>query len=290
MTTATAPVETATATVPHGTRPRHWAGHRANPEQLTEWAERFHRDGYLLLTEVLPPAWCDELKAELAERIAHPPNGERVQDGGTYHSTLGTAMFETSAANLRLFDVEPIASLAELLLGHDCHVIHNNSFHTKPGQGITMWHQDDAPHYLVMHGEAPTNIRLPPLLFTANYYLTDVSLPEHGGTEVIPRSHQIGANCPPDLTGTSWEAKLASVDHNCAPAGSVVLFNNQAWHRGGPNTSDRTRCITQITYARRLIGHKYYPFMNYVMPERCHRDASPRLKRLLGFLPHGAYG
>ena len=56
------------------------------------------------------------------------------------------------------------------------------------GKGITTWHQDDAPHYLVTHGEPPTNIRLPVLFFTANYYLTDVETPAHGPTEVLPQA------------------------------------------------------------------------------------------------------
>jgi hypothetical protein len=30
--------------------------------------------------------------------------------------------------------------------------------------------------------------------------------------------------------------------------------------------------------------------MNYQMPEHCYANADERLKRLLGFLPHGAYG
>ena len=68
------------------------------------------------------------------------------------------------------------------------------------------------------------------------------------------------------------------------------MFKNQVWHRGGPNQSDRTRYITQITYARRIIGHKYFPFMNYEMPEHVFADADERKKRLLGFLPSGAYG
>jgi ectoine hydroxylase-related dioxygenase (phytanoyl-CoA dioxygenase family) len=72
--------------------------------------------------------------------------------------------------------------------------------------------------------------------------------------------------------------------------GSVVLFNNQVWHRGAPNTSSRTRVMTQITYARRFVGHKYFPFMNYQMPEHVYEGANPRLKRLLGFLPSGNYG
>jgi ectoine hydroxylase-related dioxygenase (phytanoyl-CoA dioxygenase family) len=73
-------------------------------------------------------------------------------------------------------------------------------------------------------------------------------------------------------------------------AGSVTMFNCQVWHRGAPNQSERTRYITQVSYARRLVGHKYFPFMNYQMPEHVYQDASPRLKRLLGFLPRGAYG
>jgi hypothetical protein len=68
------------------------------------------------------------------------------------------------------------------------------------------------------------------------------------------------------------------------------MFNNQVWHRGGPNSSDRTRYMAQISYARRLIGHKYSPFMNYQMPEHVYADADERLRVLLGFLPNGAYG
>jgi ectoine hydroxylase-related dioxygenase (phytanoyl-CoA dioxygenase family) len=196
-------------------------------------------------------------------------------------------MFETSAANVRLFDLEPIVSFAEKLIPHACHVIHNNSFRVQPGKGITTWHQDDAPHYIVTDGKPPTNVHLPVLLFTANYYLTDVEAPEYGPTQVIPGSHLFGSGSPPDLAGTEWEDKIVSA---CGLAGSVIMFNNQVWHRGGPNLSQRVRYMTQVSYARRLVGHKYAPFMNYQMPAHCYENANPRLKRLLGFLPSGAYG
>lgn len=83
---------------------------------------------------------------------------------------------------------------------------------------------------------------------------------------------------------------MISVMNNIGQVRFCTWSNNQVWHRGGPNKSDRTRYITQVTYARRIVGHKYYPFMNYQMPEHVYEDANPRLKRLLGFLPHGAYG
>jgi ectoine hydroxylase-related dioxygenase (phytanoyl-CoA dioxygenase family) len=253
-------------------------------EQIQEWVDTFNRQGYLFLQNVLPPDWCATLREDLERALRDNPNGLNSR-GGVIE--LAHRMFETSPANLRLFDMEPIVTLAESLVAKNCHVIHNNSFQTLPGKGITTWHQDDAPHFVVTHGEPPTNIRLPVLFFTANYYLTDVTEVEHGGTETIPGSHLFGKSPPPSMEGTEWEPLI---QHNLGNAGSVVMFNNQVWHRGGPNRSNRTRYMTQVTYARRIIGHKYYPFMNYQMPEHVYKDANPRLRRLLGFLDHGAYG
>jgi ectoine hydroxylase-related dioxygenase (phytanoyl-CoA dioxygenase family) len=257
------------------------AGRKASAEQISAWVDQFNRDGYLFLQDVLPPDWVAELKADLLKVLAEQP------DRASGCIELHPRMFEISAANRRLFDVEPIVSFAEALIAPDCHVIHNNSFTSPPGKGITGWHQDDAPHYIVTHGEPPTNVRLPVLLFTANYYLTDVLSVDNGPTQVIPGSHLIGSPCPGSMEGTKWEPKIASC---LGKAGSVVMFNNQVWHRGGPNNSNVTRCMTQISYARRIIGHRYFPFMNYTMPEHVYKDANPRLKRLYGFLPSGAYG
>jgi len=246
--------------------------------------ETFHRQGFLFLQNVLPPELCAELRDDLDRALRDNPDGlarlnERIH--------ITHRMFEYSPANLKLFDLEPIVSFAEALIAPNCHIIHNNSFRTPPGGGLTGWHQDDPPHYILTHGPPPTNVRLPVLFFTANYYLTDVTEIEHGCTETIPGSHLFGAGPPRELEGTEWESRI---HHNLGHAGSVTMFNNQVWHRGGPNKSSRTRYITQTTYARRIIGHKYYPFMNYTMPEHIYKNASPRLHRLLGFLEHGAYG
>lgn len=257
------------------------AGTQVDAEQISQWVEQFHRDGYLFIPRVLPPDWCAELRADLDSLIPEYGKCSPALD-------LCERLFERSAANLRLFDLEPIVSFAEALIDGPCHVIHNNSFRSHiNGGGIIGWHQDDPPHLLVTHGEAPTNIRLPVLLFTANYILTDAPTADYGPMQVIPGSHLFGRPCPRSMEGTEWEEQIVTT---CGPAGSVTMFNNQVWHRGAPNVSDRTRYMAQISYARRLVGHKYYPFMNYQMPEHCYRDADPRLRRLLGFLPHGPYG
>ncbi|MAE62127.1 MAG: mitomycin antibiotics/polyketide fumonisin biosynthesis protein [Planctomycetaceae bacterium] len=269
----------------HSAPANHYLAHQVvSQEQLDTWVETFHREGFLFLENVLPPDWCAELRDDLDRTLRDNPNGANSTGG---HVNLSHRMFEMSHANLRLFDLEPIVSFAETLIDNRCHVIHNNSFQSPPGGGLSGWHQDDNPHYLVTHGDPPTNVRLPVLCFTANYYLTDVTTVERGSTEVIPRSHLFGSEPPRQLEGTQWQPLIHP---NLGPAGSVIMFNNQVWHRGGPNLSDRTRYITQITYARRLVGHKYHPFMNYQMPQHVYEDANPRLRRLLGFLDHGAYG
>ncbi len=256
------------------------ANQKVSDEQMAEWVKTFHTDGYLFLKNVLPPDWVAELKADLDSELEKDP-----QPGGSI--ALHHRMFETSDANLRLFDMEPIVTFAEALCGTGCHVVHNNSFKSVIGGGITGWHQDDGSHYIVTHGEPPTNVHLPVLLFTANYYLTDVPEVKYGPGQFIPRSHLFGASPPGKMEGTKWEDQIVSC---LGPAGSVLLFNNQVWHRGAPNTSERDRGMTQISYGRRMVGHFYYPFMNYQMPEHCYKDANPRLKRLLGFKQHGAYG
>jgi ectoine hydroxylase-related dioxygenase (phytanoyl-CoA dioxygenase family) len=256
-------------------------GTPASTEQLDAWIEQFHRDGYLVLHDVLPPELIPVLRDDLDNALADAPDRDAKM-------VLHHRMFEISKANLALFELEPVVSFAERLMNNnDVHVMHNNAFVTRNGGGIATWHQDDPPHYLVTHGEPPTNIRLPVLLFTANYYLTDVEETKFGPTEVVAGSHLIGRPCPPVIKGTPWEKSIVSC---VGKAGTVVMFNNQVWHRGAPNESDRFRYITQVSYGRRIIGHKFFPHMNYVMPAHVTEGASPRKRRLLGFLQPGAYG
>jgi ectoine hydroxylase-related dioxygenase (phytanoyl-CoA dioxygenase family) len=257
-------------------------------DRVEDWITRFQADGFLVVDSVLPADLITELKADLDAALGASEHAPVVVE-------LAMRMFEQSRANLRLFDRDPIATFAERVIGDDrpafgadhVHVIHNNSFRTQKTQGISNWHQDEPPYYVVTDGEPPANVRLPVLLFTCNYYLTDVTELDHGPTQFIPGSHLFGAAPPDPIEGTKWEDQVVNA---YGKAGTAVLFTCQTWHRGAPNQSDRTRYVTQVSYAHRTIGHRFYPFMNYVLPEQVLKDASPRLRRLLGFVPTGPYG
>ncbi|MEH1945303.1 MAG: phytanoyl-CoA dioxygenase family protein [Nostoc sp.] len=275
-------------------------GKKTTIEQLNEWIEFFHTHGFLVIDNVLTPEQCELLKNDLDETL-------KKIEGENYHESkkmMMKRMFEHSKQNLNLFALEPIVTFAEHLIGgangigcsiqdgvpnaNIIHVIHNNSFKIPPntdGLAKNAWHQDDTPHVISLDGEPLNNIRLNVLAFTVNYYLTDVLSERNGPTQVIPGSHLFGKFCNGDISG--YEDRV----YNCLGAmGSAVCFNNQVWHRGSRNSSSITRYITQITYAKRLVGHKYEPFMNYQMPSHCYEEADQRLKQLLGFLPNGAYG
>jgi ectoine hydroxylase-related dioxygenase (phytanoyl-CoA dioxygenase family) len=276
------------------------AGEKPSTEQLNSWIESFHADGFLVIHNVLTPEQCKLLRNDLDEVLIKT-------QGENYHPSkklMMKRMFEHSKQNLNLFALEPLVTFAEHLIGgasgvdysindgipnaNVIHVIHNNSFTIPPetdGLAQNKWHQDDTPHVLSLDGRPLTNIRLNVLAFTVNYYLTDVLFPENGPTQVIPGSHLLGKFCDGDISG--YEDQI----HSCLGAmGSAVCFNNQVWHRGSRNSSSTTRYVTQVTYAKRLVGHKYAPFMNYQMPNHCYEGADQRLKQLLGFLPSGAYG
>jgi ectoine hydroxylase-related dioxygenase (phytanoyl-CoA dioxygenase family) len=267
--------------------------------QLQEWINFFHTNGFLVIPNVLTPDRCEMLRTDLDDRLKQELGKKYLKS-----KKIIKRMFEQSRHNLDLFALEPIVTFAEQLIGgangenyaiddgipnaNTIHVIHNNSFKLPPesdGLAKNTWHQDDTPHVLSLDGKPLTNIRLNVLAFTVNYYLTDVLSEANGPTQVIPGSHLFGKLCNGDISGYGEQI------HSCLGAmGTAVCFNNQVWHRGSRNSSAVTRYITQVTYAKRLVGHKYSPFMNYQMPSHCYEGADERLKQLLGFLPGGAYG
>jgi hypothetical protein len=70
----------------------------------------------------------------------------------------------------------------------------------------------------------------------------------------------------------------------------MYIFNNQGWHRGAPNTSDRTRYTCGQAYGRRWVAQRFFPFANYQIPQHVLDRADERRRRVLGFHPSGAYG
>src|SRR6478672_4363347 len=82
------------------------------PEQLSQWIEDFHTNGFLVIPNVLPPEQCELLRHDLDTAL------KQVEGENYSHSKkIMKRMFERSQPNLDLFALEPIVTFAEHLIG-----------------------------------------------------------------------------------------------------------------------------------------------------------------------------
>jgi ectoine hydroxylase-related dioxygenase (phytanoyl-CoA dioxygenase family) len=183
--------------------------------------------------------------------------------------------------------------LVEAILGSNCHLIANSALRTGPGDGISGWHADEEVRFPRPKGvPLDPRISVPCLVLNLNYYLCDVD-EEVGPTQFIPGSHRSGRQPDAEDMGPDGNPVYEGrgVVSALGPAGTAVMWHDQTWHRGAKNrTKDRYRYVLQAPYGRRWIAQRFYPFINFHMPEEILERANPRRKRLLGLHGPGAYG
>jgi ectoine hydroxylase-related dioxygenase (phytanoyl-CoA dioxygenase family) len=251
----------------------------------------FQRDGFLVLPSILSE--CDVLlmREEIEQRYTHlmsQPECPEQKDGIRGGVSL-MRMFEVHAVFRDLIEKGRHVDLVEEILGDDCHVVAQNAIRTPHGKGIVNWHVDDElyfPFLSDLDRDVVSGLGIPCYALNVMVVLSDVPSNAHGPTQVVPGSHLSGRrpDYRPDLdTGIPVRSLHAR-------AGDAYLVNSQTWHRGGQNHSDRTRYLVSTTYGRRFVSQRFYPFLNYQMPDEVLTGASDRLRRLLGGHGKGPYG
>lgn len=267
----------------HGIHP----GEPFTPERTAEIVDQFYREGYAYLGPVLAPDEVALLRGLVLQRFDDLKDCNNDEADSRRDISL-MRMFEFNLAFRDIMIREPLVSLAEAILGADCHVISQNAMRNGPGEGVTAWHVDDRV-YFPLPEEMPrydARMRVPCLIANFLLPLTDTPSVEYGPTQVVPRSHFSGRHPMGEEPHFEDHGPISLY----AKAGDCYIFHNQVWHRGAPNTSDRVRVMSGVAYGQRFVAQRFYPFMNYHMSERVTAGASPRLMRLLGFAARGAYG
>lgn len=270
-------------------------------DSFTKMADFFYTNGYVILDNALSPEMIKNLKNDLYSVYNNSQDSKSDKDkkklAKNNRHEVYKCFFENSPSTVDLIENSKLTDFAQYVIKDvpdsregntslTAHVIHNNAFIVPAGgrgQAPT-WHVDDPLQQIIIPANysLPSHIRLPVLVCTYMIWLSDCDTPENGPTYVVPGSHRYGR-----IINVN-EANENGIPM-CGKAGTAVLINANVWHRGCENKSSVPRETLQITYARRIIGHKHKTIMNYQMPSHVYEGRSEILKKRMGFLEGGAY-
>ena len=170
-----------------------------------------------------------------------------------------------------LVEDETVLSLARDTLSPDCVLSDCSATSIGPHTGGGSWHVD------VPLGQLPEPLPDFPLTIQNIWILDDFSA-ENGATCVVPGSHH-------SRKKPSWGTQSEEERVLTAPAGSVVMWLSNTWHRSGANVTDKPRRGIICYYCHSWIK----PFTDFrsSLPANMVERFSPRLRYLLGFSANG---
>lgn len=265
----------------------------AKDKNFKSWSDFFHTNGYIILNNAIEPNQITKLKTELSNQESKSNLKYKNKDSSRHQ--VHKCFFENSPTTLELIDSSILYDFAQYVIADvpggrgntlSAHLIHNNAFIVPlggRGQAPTFHTDDCLQNVIIPEGKTlPDWVKLPVLACTWMCWLSDCVEPSNGPTWIVPGSHRFGSVVDKDLA-----TQLAIPA--CGKAGTCVLINNQVWHRGSENTSQIPRETLQLTFARRIIGHKHKTIMNYHMPEHVCKNKSEKFKEKMGWLQGGAY-
>ena len=273
------------------------AGLKFSKEKAEEIVEKFFRNGFVHIPNVLTPGEIkalidktDELMddSDISNKV-NPELGDPKYVQLYKHRITGEEQPFILRNCIELDEIyrdmllrEPIFSLAEAVVGKDPKFCGANVLRNTPGLSIDKWHTDSAEAYSPLPEGIKRHdprVRMPVMWFTVQFPLTDTDYVEYGPTEYVPESHYSGRTPPDDEDVAVDGNEPVSV---LAKAGDVYLHDPMCWHRGAPNTSTRTRYLFQTQYAVNWAYTRFGLYNRVPVAEDDLAKASDQLLNLLG--------
>lgn len=243
------------------------AGEPFSPGKNQRIVDQFLRDGYVHVPNVLTAGEILALRQRTDELLNDPDLRKRDSTGSADGVFVQMEKPDTSGEAIPFFlrntieldqifrDMllrEPIFSLAEAILSFNYYkgmkFVGQNVIRNKPGLSIDTWHVDGDIHFPLPEGikRHDPRVHLRVWWLTVQMPLSDIEFIEHGPTQYIPGSHYSGRH-PNDQENPEFD-RNGPVSVFCK-AGDIYIQDSQTWHRGAPNTSDRTRYLFQSQYS-----------------------------------------
>ena len=248
-------------------------------DRLEDQVAAVENDGYAYFPRVLDADHVARLRRAMdaleADKAQFDSN-HLPADNGFLNKSINN-VFNRDPLFLPFLDRPEIIDLVEAVHGEDCHCIGMTAWVTGPGRPDQTLHADWQPLTLPPDVMEDPRVKIPVFITTAHFYLDDID-PAIGPTNFVPGSHRAGR---PPQGDTSWKGQTER--SILCKAGDCVVFRCEVWHRGTANTSDRTRYLLQVHYAKRMITQKLPPYLNrFQFDPAVLAAATPRQLRLMG--------
>lgn len=265
--------------------------YRAEYVSETDYKEAlasYDREGFVIFRNVLTPDELSGLKAALDPHFKY--YGRNEFEGHKTQRAYSLLAKHPLFTDLALHPL--VIAFAEHYLGQSMQLSTYVAINIAPGESVQPWHYDEG------HITAP---RPRESWSVSAFWAIDETTQINGATEFIPGSHLWGEETPQNhvqaehfnsgAASTTDGEEALTIAKATMPAGSLMLAKGTLWHRGGANTSDKSRLIITPQYsvgwtrqlenmllavppekaaalpkrAQELIGYNIYPpFMGYV--------------------------
>jgi ectoine hydroxylase-related dioxygenase (phytanoyl-CoA dioxygenase family) len=259
------------------------------PHDLERAAALFHRDGFVVVRDVLDAAHLARLRAAVDRAIdALAAVDPDLGMGGGAGQMPHRYSFGASSATRHMLHVAEWCELIDLptttplltqifgsaeycCLGGGGDVVMPGAVEYQPLHSDNLWRELHDP----VGGVSMRD--LPPPLVTVNFCLVDFTR-ENGPIRQIPGTQRSRAPIPTLAEEPEW-MKLSTV---CpVPAGAAIFRDNRAWHGGTPNVSLDARPMPNIEYVAPWFRSE---FVTRCMPYERWRPLSRHARRICRYL------
>jgi len=234
-------------------------------------ANILRRDGAVVITELAEPALTDKVSAELRHNLDSSGHDTRGDFNGSRTLRTGAVLANAPSA-APLLDHDMVVAVANEILLPYCATYQIGSMtaiEILPGEAAQALHRDDSLYPIEINGME--------LEIGVMWALNDFSV-QNGGTRVVLGSHRfIRSWHLPDLSG--WESAVM-------PRGSALFYMGSTWHGGGANNSAEPRLGLINTYSLGWLRQESNQYLE--TPPEVAAKFEPRLRALLGYMPHGS--
>jgi ectoine hydroxylase-related dioxygenase (phytanoyl-CoA dioxygenase family) len=218
--------------------------------------------GYTVIEGALSADEIATTKAELAPYLGKRHMGRNDFEG--FCTERVYALLAKAPSIAGIVEHPETLAIVDALLPDNYLLSANLAINVHPGETPQRFHRDDS---------GGAFLPMPrPMVGVSTIWAYDDFTADNGATEVIPGSHLWDQERLPDAS----EAVKVTM-----PAGSVIVFAGNLFHRGGANRSRTTRLAITPQYCWPML--RQLENMTLAVPPEAARQYSDRVQALLGY-------